>query len=212
MKRLWMMGLLMLGWCQFAFALTLEVGMLTQVAGDVSIATSSGGKHPGIAFLKVAVGDKLTLGKDTRVQIVYFDTSHQELWKGPGQVEINAGEGHSQTLKAEVKKLPPLVARQLIKTPASGQHGATGMVTVRSLSSDTIESLEKQYQEFKTTAAADDTTPEVFLMTGLLEMKEYEQATSVLNGFRAKLSANPALAAVVDHFDPLVKQATTAGP
>jgi hypothetical protein len=106
-----------------------------------------------------------------------------------------------------VKKLPPLVARQLIKTPASGQHGATGMVTVRSLSSDTIESLEKQYQEFKATAAADDTTPEVFLMTGLLEMKEYEQATSVLDGFRAKLSANPALVAVVDHFDPLVKEA-----
>jgi hypothetical protein len=39
----------------------------------------------------------------------------------------------------------------------------------------------------------------VFLMTGLLEMKDYEQATSVMDEFRAKLSANPALAAVVDY-------------
>lgn len=210
MKRIWMLGLLMLGWCQLAFALTLDVGMLTQVAGEVSLVSAGGEKRPAVSFLKVAVGDKLTLGNDARVQIVYFDTSHQELWKGPGQVEIGSGDGRSQTLQAEVKKLPPLVARQLIKTPASGQHGATGMVTVRSLSSDTIESLEKQYEEFKATAAADDTTPEVFLMTGLLEMKEYEHAASVLDGFRAKLSTSPALAAVVDHFDPLVKQAATA--
>ncbi len=210
MKRLWIMGLLMLVWFQLACALALDVGMLTQVTGDVSIVTTSGEKHPGVAFLKVAVGDKLTLGNDARVQVVYFETSHQEIWKGPGQVEIGSGDGHSQTLKAEVKKLPPLIARQLIKTPASGQHGATGMVTVRSLSSDTIESLEKQYEEFKATVAVDDTTPEVFLMTGLLEMKEYEHAASVLDGFRAKLSTNQALAAVVDHFDPLVKQAVAA--
>lgn len=192
-------------WAGHAFALALDVGMLTQVTGKVEITSVGGEKHAAVSFLKVAVGDKLVLSQDAQVQVVYFDSSHQELWKGAGQVEIGASDGHSQTIQPVIKKLPPLVARQLIKTPASGEQGTTGMVTVRSLSSDTIESLEKQYQEFKSTTTADDTTPEVFLMTGLLEMKEYEHATTVLDGFRAKLTSNPQLAAVVDHFEPLVK-------
>jgi hypothetical protein len=47
----------------------------------------------------------------------------------------------------------------------------------------------------------------VFLLTGLLEMKEFERAQTVLEGFRAKLSTTPALAAVISHFEPLVKDA-----
>lgn len=48
------------------------------------------------------------------------------------------------------------------------------MVIVRSLSSDMVESLEKQYGEFRNARVEGDTTPDVFLLTGLLEMKEYE--------------------------------------
>jgi hypothetical protein len=203
----WMIGLLLLGWAQAGLALTVDVGMLTQIDGKVALITVKEAKRPATAFLKVALGDKLVLGKDARVQIVYFETSRQEVWKGAGEVEIGNGEGRSSSLQAEARKLPPLVARQLVKTPVSGQHGKTGMVTVRSLSSDTIESLEKQYAEFRGTAAEGDTTPEVFLLTGLLEMKEFERAQTVLEGFRVKLPTTPALAAVVSHFEPLVKEA-----
>jgi hypothetical protein len=38
-------------------------------------------------------------------------------------------------------------------------------------------------------------------------MKEFEQAQKALEGLRAKLSAAPALAAVIAHFEPLVKKA-----
>ena len=203
----WMIGVLLLGWAQAGFALTLDVGMLTQMDGKVEIVTAKEGKHPATAFLKVALGDKLVLGRDARVQIVYFETSRQEVWKGAGEVEIGNGEGRSSSLQPETRKLPPLVARQLAKTPVSGQHGKSGMVTVRSLSSDTVESLEKQYQEFRGAAADGDTTPEVFLLTGLLEMKEFEQARTVLDRLRARLSKTPELAAVISHFDPLIKKA-----
>lgn len=205
----WMIGVLLLVWAQAGFAFTVDVGMLTQIDGKVVIVTVKEAKRPATAFLKVALGDRLVLGKDARVQIVYFDTSRQEVWKGAGEVEIGNGEGRSSSLQPETRKLPPLVARQLIKTPASGQHGKTGMVTVRSLSSDTVESLEKQYNEFRGAAADGDTTPEVFLLTGLLEIKEFERAHAVLEGLRAKLSTTPALAAVISHFEPLVKEAVT---
>jgi len=203
----WMIGVLLLGWAQAGFALALDVGMLTQMDGKVEIVTAKEGKHSATAFLKVALGDKLVLGRDARVQIVYFETSRQEAWKGAGEVEIGNGEGRSSSLQPETRKLPPLVARQLAKTPISGRHGKSGMVTVRSLSSDTVESLERQYTEFRGAAADGDTTPEVFLLTGLLEMKEFERAHTVLEGLRARLSTTPALAVVISHFDPLVKEA-----
>ena len=200
-------GVLLLGWAQTGFALTLDVGMLTQIDGRVEIVTAKEGKHPATAFLKVAVGDKVVLGRDARVRIVYFETSRQETWKGAGEVAIGNGEGRSSILQPETSKLPPLVARQLAKTPISGQHGKSGMVTVRALSSDTAESLEKQYNEFRAAAADGDTTPEVFLLTGLMEMKEFEQAQTALERLRATLSRNPALAVVISHFEPLVKEA-----
>lgn len=203
----YMIGVLLLGWAQAGLALTVDVGMLTQMDGRVEIVTAREGKRPATAFLKVALGDKLVLGGDARVQIVYFETSRQEVWKGAGEVAIGNGEGRSSSLQPETRKLPPLVARQLVKTPVSGQHGKSGMVTVRSLSSDTAESLEKQYNEFRAAAADGDTTPEVFLLTGLMEMKEFEQARTVLERLRAKLSTTPALAAVISHFEPLVKEA-----
>jgi len=202
-----MIGVLLLGWAQAGLALAVDVGMLTQMDGRVEIVTAREGKRPATAFLKVALGDKLVLGGDARAQIVYFETSRQEIWKGAGEVAIGNGEGRSSSLQPETRKLPPLVARQLVKTPAGGQHGKTGMVTVRSLSSDTAESLEKQYNEFRAAAADGDTTPEVFLLTGLLEMKEFERAQTVLERLRAKLSATPALAAVISHFEPLVREA-----
>lgn len=203
----YMIGVLLLGWAQAGLALAVDVGMLTQMDGRVEIVTAREGKRPATAFLKVALGDKLVLGGDARAQIVYFETSRQEIWKGAGEVAIGNGEGRSSSLQPETRKLPPLVARQLVKTPAGGQHGKTGMVTVRSLSSDTAESLEKQYNEFRAAAADGDTTPEVFLLTGLLEMKEFERAQTVLERLRAKLSATPALAAVISHFEPLVREA-----
>lgn len=202
----WLIVAVVLFWAQAAFALNVDVGMLTQVDGSVQVAKFKQGKTRATAFLKIAIGDKLSLAKNARVQIVYFESSRQEIWKGPGEVEIGNGEGRSAALKAEVKKLPPLVARQLVKTPEGGQHGKTGMVTVRSLSSDTVESLEKQYKEYRAAAPAGDTTPEVFLMTGLLEMKEYKHAQKVLQGFQKNLSKNPELSAVISHFDPLVKE------
>jgi hypothetical protein len=205
-----MIALLLLGWAQAGLALAVDVGMLTQMDGKVEIVAGAVEKRPATAFLKVALGDRLILGKDARVQIVYFEASRQELWRGAGEVLIGNGEGRSATLQPETRKLPPLVARQLLKTPAGGRHGKTGMVTVRSLSSDTIESLNKQYADFRSTAAEDDTTPEVFLLTGLLEMKEFGYAQQVLEGFRAKVTKTPALSVVIAHFEPLVKKTAFA--
>lgn len=200
------MVILFMAWIPAGFAQAADVGMLTQVEGCVQIVTAADDHYPAAAFQKVAGGDRLVLGGNARVQVVYFQTSRQEVWIGAGTVEIGDGLGSSSELQAESRNLPPLVARQLVKTPVSGQHGRTGMVTVRSLSSDTVESLQKQYRDFRGEATEGDTTPEVFLLTGLMEMMEYEEAEVVLEELKARLSVNPALADVIMHFEPLVKE------
>ena len=106
-------------------------------------------------------------------------------------------------MKPETLSLPPLLARQLAKTPAGGKHGKIGMVRMRSLSSDTLESLDRQYLEFRRAVPPDDVTPEVFLLNGLLEMKEYAKAQSAIEKLRPRISRQPALAGMIAHFEPL---------
>jgi hypothetical protein len=66
----------------------------------------------------------------------------------------------------------------------------------------------KQYGEFRGAAAGGDTTPEVFLLTGLPDMKEFERAQTVLERLRARVSSSPALSVLISHFGPLVKKET----
>ena len=100
--------------------------------------------------------------------------------------------------------MPPLVVNQLAKTPAAGQQGKTGMIRVRSLSNpDAASHLDKQYKELKTNSAAGDTTPEIFLLSGLIEIKEISRAKAVL----ADLGGKPGYKSVVDHFTPIVSAA-----
>lgn len=182
--------------------------MLTQVSGDVSVAGKSGSRA-AVPFLKVANGDKLKLGKNARVQMVYFGNGRQEVWKGEGQIDVGSLEGRSASMKADVAQLPPLVINQLAKTPAPGQQGRTGMVMVRSLGDpDALEHLDKEYAELRARSAADDTTPEVFLLSGLLDLKEYDRAKKVLADLKTKQLTVPAFEAVVDHFTPAVERAS----
>ena len=176
-----------------------DAGMITQISGEVSIATG-GATRAAVPFLKIATGDKLTLGNGSRVQMVYFGNGRQEIWKGGGLVEVGSLDSKS-TLKPDVAQLPPLVVNQLAKTPAAGQQGKTGMVRVRSLADpDAAKHLDKQYAELKKNAAAGDTTPEVFLLSGLIEIKEFTRAKAVLADLGGKAAYKP----VVEHFSPIV--------
>lgn len=191
----WITAMLLLGNAS-AWA---DAGMITQLSGDVSIATG-GATRAAVPFLKIATGDKLTLGNGSRVQLVYFGNGRQEIWKGGGLVEVGSLDSKS-TLKPDVAQLPPLVVNQLAKTPAAGQQGKTGMVRVRSLADpDAAEHLNKQYAELKKSAAIEDTTPEVFLLSGLIEIKEFTRAKAILADLGGKTAYKP----VVDHFTPIV--------
>ena len=148
------------------------------------------------------------MAANARVQMVYLNTGRQEIWKGSGQVDVGGADGRSSSLKADASQLPPLVLKQLAKTPAAGQQGKTGMVMVRSLDDlDAQDRLADEYKTFRAAASADDATPEIFLLTGLLELGANDDARKVVEDLKSTKGAQPAFAAVVAHFAPMIPAA-----
>jgi hypothetical protein len=191
-------------------AASAQVAMLTQVAGDVKVAGTEGART-AVPFLKVNDGDTLTLAATARVQMVYLASGRQEIWAGAGPVEVGAQEGRSQKLKPDVSQVPALILKQLAKTPAVGQHGKTGMVMLRSLDDlAATDHVDEDYAKFRASAAPDDTTPEVFLLSSLLDAGEFDRARKVLEDLKARQAAQPAYAPVVEHFSRLVAEAAAA--
>ncbi len=178
-----------------------DVGMITRISGAVSMLTD-GTMKKVVPFVKIAEGDQITLGHAARVQLVYFSNGRQEIWSDSGLLEIGKDQSKSN-IKPEVTQLSALVVSQLAKTSLVGQQGRTGMVRVRGLMDpDAAPKLEKQYAEIKANAG-DDVTPEVFLLSGLIELREFKRAREVL----ASLTGNPAYADMVAHFTPIVTEA-----
>lgn len=186
--------------------------LLTQVTGEVRVAGKEGARA-AVPLLKVTEGDTLTLGANARVQMVYLGSGRQEVWKGTGQVNVGGKEGRSASLKPEASQVPALILKQLAKTPAVGQHGKTGMVMLRSMDNlAALDQLEKDYKEYRVRAAADDTTPEIFLLSGLVDLQDYDGAKKHLEELKAKQGSQPALAPVVAHFTTIVNEATAGAP
>ena len=195
MIKLILVTLLLGGACAQA-----DVGMITQLSGEVFIASSGSARAAAVPFLKITAGDKLTLANGARLRLVYFGNGRQEVWKGGGQVEVGGLESKS-SLKPDVSQLPPLVVNQLAKTPAAGQQSKVGMVRMRSMGNpDAAAHLDKQYADLKHSAASGDTTPEVYLLSGLIELKDFARAKTVL----ADLAGKTDYQSVVDHFTRVV--------
>lgn len=201
-------GLFMLLACSLAGVASAQVAMLTQVSGDVQVSGRDGARG-AVPFLKVNDGDTLTLAASARVQMVYLASGRQEVWTGAGPVVVGTAQGRSQALTPATSQVPALVLRQLEKTPAVGQHGKTGMVMLRSMDNlEKIDTLETDYKDLRARTAAGDTTPEVFYLTGLLDLGAYADARAVLTDVKARVATQPAYGPVVEHFERLLNEAS----
>ena len=121
-------GLMFFGCSQLWAA---EVALVTSVHGRV-LRLGDAAPAPVEAFVKLKEGDRLSLEKDTRLQVVYFENGRQEIWSGPGRLDLTAREGKASGLPpAQVKSLPLVMARQLARTPALDSQGRGGVTRLR---------------------------------------------------------------------------------
>jgi len=184
-----------------ALALSMDVGMLTQVQGAVTLAGEKESGKAAPAFTKVRAGDKLTLSQGARLQLVYFDGGRQETWQGSGQLEVGTSESKSATLKPEVKQLPDILVKQLVKSPSPDVKNRAGMIMMRAIATpQDIKAFEDNYAAMRKEMAPTDFTPELYLLSGLFEHKEYQRIKEVLADLNAKHPDNSDVKAMAEHY------------
>jgi hypothetical protein len=187
-------------------------------AQDVALVMSVQGKvtrlvepnpSPIEAFVKLKAGDRLDLPRQSRLRVAYFENGRQETWSGPGRLEMTASEGKASGLAApEVKLLPQVMARQLARTPSLDSQGRGGVTRLRSLpSQDAMTRLEDTYQSLRSSAERDDLAPEMFLLSGLFEMRELDRVERVLGDLQQDRPQNPEAAQLVALYKNAVRSA-----
>ena len=185
-----------------------EAGMITQAQGSATYTTGQDKDKPVVAFMKLRVGDKLTLSKDAKLQLVYFDNGRQETWTGAAKVVIGTSESQASDAAnpPQVKKLPAIVLQQLSRAPGvvSDLKSRSGMILVRSLPMVELRKLDENYTALRKEAAEDDVTPELYMLAGLHELKLYRDMKPVLEEMRRRQPNNPEVLAVHKHYSELM--------
>lgn len=185
-----------------------EVALVTSVQG--AVARLAGVAPVAIeAFVKLKDGDRLSLEKGSRLQVVYFENGRQETWSGPGRLELTPLEGKASGLPPpEVKTLPLVMARQLARTPALDSQGRGGVTRLRSVPGpDAMAKLDSTYQDLKSRAGPDDLGPEMYLLSGLFDMRELDRVERVLGDLQQERPKNAEAALLIALYKKAVKNA-----
>lgn len=186
-----------------------EVALVMSVQGKVTRLAEVPGPVPVEAFVKLKEGDRISLENDSRLQVVYFENGRRETWSGPGRLEMAVREGKASGLGApEVKSLPLVMAKQLARTPALDSQGRAGVTRLRSVPSrDALAKLEDTYQELKSRAGEDDLAPEMYLLSGLYEMRELDRVEKMLADLKRDWPKNVEAALLISLYRKAVKNA-----
>jgi len=165
-------------------ALALEIGLVTGLSGTVALNVPAQTQSRTLqVFSKLHEGDQLILPESSSLQLVLFHSGQEQVWQGPGELQVHRSgiTAQGMALQPQVRQLPKLLVKQLAKTPAPDGQVKAGMVRLRSMpSGGTLESLEKNYAQLRKGAMATDRNPELYLLAGYFELREFELLQQVL--------------------------------
>ena len=176
-----------------------DVGLVNQLSGDVAYRAAGGSGTRASAFMKVREGDNFRLDPGARLRVVYLDGGRQELWEGPAEFNAGRKQGAAISGKVTASQLPVGVPQALAQTPELMQIvkvGRPGAVTVRGIkpgmSADqklAVQQARDHYKSMSAGAAADDITPELYLLNVLREHSLHEEMRPLAARMLAKQPA-----------------------
>lgn len=186
-----------------------DAALVTSLAGKVSRAGAEGEVE---AFVKLKAGDVLTLAKDTKIQLTYFENGRQESWSGNGKLEIGASESKANGLPApQVKQVPMVIVKQLARTPSLDSQGRAGVMRLRAIPTpDAIARMEETYKQMRAEAGKDDLNPELYLLAGMLEMRQLERVEQVLADMKKDRGNDPEAKLLVSLYGKALKDVRAA--
>jgi DNA-binding protein H-NS len=188
-RLLFVCALLLLGY-GVGHAQSPDVGLINQLAGDVSYANSAG-SGLARAFMKMRQGDRFTVAAGAQVRVVYFQNGRQETWRGPAS--FRSGTEHSESITGtvyEVAHLPVAVPQKIQRIPELIQMAKLGGVQVRGVTPKQQASLEQQaevaaarttYAQLSQQLPQEDITPELYLFTVLQDYLLYDDMKTVVD-------------------------------
>jgi len=153
------------------------------------------------AFVKLRQGDVLTLDKDARLQVVYFENGRQETWGGGGKLKVGAAASKTISLPApRVKQLPMVMTKQLAHTPALDSQGRSGALRLREADpgavpesrGEALAEVEGNYLRLKAEAPPDDLGPEAYRLAALFELEQWRKVEQAVAELQRDRAANPA--------------------
>jgi len=189
-----------------------DAALVTALDGTVH-RLSTAGREPVQAFVKLKPGDKLALEGNARIQLVFFESRRQESWNGSGSLEIAAVEGKSRDLAPpQVKTLPAILVKQIAKTPALDSQGRAGVVRLRAIPTpEALAKLDQNYRQLRQETDKDDLNPELFLLVGLLEMRQLDRIEQVLADLQAMHPGNLEAKVLVALYQKTLKNLRESG-
>ena len=170
-----------------ANALPGDTVLVTAVNGRVAIENVAGQKMALEPFVRLREGDRLTLPAAATVSLVFVAKARQESWQGPGSLLVGDGEGKAVVGEPQLKvrNIPPEIARQMTRTPVASADGRVGMIRTRSIPQLDNQRLEREYREMRAQATATDILPEIYLLAGLLELRQFDRLEEELKRIAA---------------------------
>lgn len=188
-----------------------DVAMVTLLRGGV-FRVSPIGKQAVEAFTKLKHGDLLALDGDSRVQVVYLENGRQETWSGAGKLEITKLESNPVGLAPpEVKVLPAVMVKQIVKTPILESQGRGGMMRLRAVvTASDLQKIEDEYKKLRKESTANDINPDLYLLSSMFEIKEYDKVEEALTDLQQRQRGNAEVGLVVALYKKAVKNAKEA--
>lgn len=199
--------------CAIALALSLaparaadDVGLVNQLSGEVQYRPAGGAAARASAFMKVREGDAFRLAAGAKLRLTYFDGGRQETWDGPADLTAGRGQGKGSG-KVTATQLPGAAPQALAQTPELMQIvrvGRPGAVTVRGIKpgptpeqNAAVAQAEETYKAWAASAAADDITPELYLLNVLQQHGRRDAMRAVAERMKAKAPGAPEVAEIV---------------
>lgn len=185
-------------------------------AADAALAISVQGRvtrlgeaTPGAieALVRLREGDRLALEPGSRLRLVYFDNGRQETWSGPGRLEVTTREGRPDGLAAaETRSLSMAAARQIARTPDAGDPRPARTRAVPT--PDALGRLDEAYRSLRASRAdADDLSPEIYLLSGLFELREFDRVERAMADLQQERRGNPEAGLLVALYRKAVRNA-----
>ena len=191
-------------------AVAQQGAIITVLQGRVMVEQEAPVPQPAIALARLRPGDKLRLDADAVLQLVYFQNARQESWRGAARLEVGEEESRAIGSSAQptVKQLPQMLVRQLVKTPTAESSGKVGAVRLRSIvPPDAAQKLDDNYALLRREADASDRTPELYLLAGLFELKNYGRIEANLKQWQDAAPKDAVLAAMAEHYRGAIRAA-----